>query len=520
MRTPRIVLLAAGMMCAAHALAPSDPFEAIRRSIPAQLQQQHVPSLAVAVAQDGRIVWEQGFGLADKEHQRPATAQTMYSLASISKPLTATALMTLVRAGKLDLDHPINDYLGNSPLVARIGDARNATVRRVANHSSGLPEHYQFFYANEPWRRPTADIIIQRYGQLMTPPGETFRYSNLGYGILDHVIARLAGKSFAEVMHDAVFAPLGMQRSAVDTTARLGALEAVRYGHDGQPIPPYQTDHDGASAIYASAHDMARFGMFQLKSHLTDQAAILPDALIDAMHQPTMDEGNGKSYGVGWEISQQSGYEVISHDGDMPGVRTELRLIPARNLVVVVLTNAEERLAPVVADQIMQAMLPGWTPAPKSPSSTTTTFEPPDEWIGVWKGTVDTYQGAIPITLQVLPSGDIKVTLEDQLTSLLNEAHITKSGFLRGVTTGSLHIDDAARRPYVLGFNLKLRDGHRLDGAITARADDDGVSPTHGLFPSVDGQPRPQRIQNRGFVLAQWAELSKQPTTTPSKDRP
>ncbi|WP_266180510.1 serine hydrolase domain-containing protein [Dyella humicola] len=508
------------MMFAAHAFAASDPFDAIRRSIPAQLQQQHVASLAVAVAQDGHIVWEEGFGLADKEHRRAATAQTMYSLASISKPLTATALMTLVNAGKLDLDHPINDYLGNSPLVARIGDARDATVRRVANHSSGLPEHYQFFYANEPWRRPTADVIIQRYGQLMTPPGETFRYSNLGYGILDHVIARLAGKSFADVMHDAVFAPLGMQRSAVDTTAKRAALEAVRYGHDGQPIPPYQTDHDGASAIYASAHDMARFGMFQLKTHLPDQMAILPDALIDAMHQPTMDEGNGKSYGVGWEIGQQSGYEVISHDGDMPGVRTELRLIPAKHLVVVVLTNAEERLAPVVADQIMQALLPGWTPPPRSTSSTTPTFEPPAEWIGIWKGDVDTYQGTIPITLQVLPSGDIKVTLADQLTSLLNEARITKSGFLRGVTTGSLNIDDATRRPYILGFNLKLRDGQRLDGAITARADDDGVSPTHGLFPSVDGLPPPQRIQNRGFVLAQWAELSRQPMTTPLKDAP
>ncbi len=259
-RTTRVALLGVGMMFAAHVSAAGDPFDAIRRSIPAQLQQQHVPSLAVAVAQDGHIVWEEGFGLADKEHRRAATAQTMYSLASISKPLTATALMTLVNAGKLDLDRPINDYLGNTPLVARIGDVRDATVRRVANHSSGLPEHYQFFYANEPWRRPAAGVIIQRYGQLMTPPGETFRYSNLGYGILDHVIARLAGKPFADVMHDAVFAPLSMQRSAVDTTAKLTALEAVRYGHDGQPIPPYQTDHDGASAIYASAHDMARFG--------------------------------------------------------------------------------------------------------------------------------------------------------------------------------------------------------------------------------------------------------------------
>ena len=104
-----------------------------------------MPSIAVAVARDGQIIWEEGFGWADRERRLHATEHTMYALASISKPITATGLMVLVQAGKIDLDRPINDYLGSAKVRARVGDAAQATVRRVANHTSGLPLHYQFF---------------------------------------------------------------------------------------------------------------------------------------------------------------------------------------------------------------------------------------------------------------------------------------------------------------------------------------------------------------------------------------
>src|SRR5437879_2338151 len=121
-------------------------FGAIRELIRTRLVEQTVPSLAVAVARNGTILWEEGFGWADRENRAPATGHTMYSLASISKPITATGLMVLKEQGKLDLDRPINDYLGEAKLKARIGDASEATVRRVANHTSGLPLHWHFFY--------------------------------------------------------------------------------------------------------------------------------------------------------------------------------------------------------------------------------------------------------------------------------------------------------------------------------------------------------------------------------------
>src|SRR5919197_6611089 len=103
-------------------------FSAIRELIRTRLVEETLPSLAVAVARDGEILWEEGFGWADRENRIPATEHTMYSLASISKPITATGLMLLQQQGKLDLDRPINEYLGEAKLNVRLGNPADATV--------------------------------------------------------------------------------------------------------------------------------------------------------------------------------------------------------------------------------------------------------------------------------------------------------------------------------------------------------------------------------------------------------
>src|SRR5262249_46634603 len=122
-----------------------DAFGPIRDIINARVREDKIPSMAVAVAKGGQIIWEEGFGFADKERGVRATPDTLYSLASISKPITATALMVLKERGRIALDKPINDYLGAAKIVARVGDAGQATVRRVANHTSGLPLFWHFF---------------------------------------------------------------------------------------------------------------------------------------------------------------------------------------------------------------------------------------------------------------------------------------------------------------------------------------------------------------------------------------
>ncbi len=238
-----VVLLAALLAMRA---AGADAYESVRELIRKEIAEHGRPSVAIAVVSGGQIEWAEGFGWADREKRRPATEHTPYSLASISKPITATGLMVLVQAGKIDLDRPIDDYLGGARINARLGDTAQATVRRVANHSAGLPLHYQFFFADEPHRRPPMEETIRRYANLVTPPGERHQYSNLGYGLLDHAIARASGVSYAEFMRREVFVPLGMTRTSVDIGPGLEEFAAARYATDGRPIPFYDFDHPGA----------------------------------------------------------------------------------------------------------------------------------------------------------------------------------------------------------------------------------------------------------------------------------
>jgi CubicO group peptidase (beta-lactamase class C family) len=420
----------------------------------------------VAVARDGKIIWEEGFGWADRERRIAATEHTLYSLASISKPFSATALMTLVQAGKIDLDKPINEYLGNARLRARVGKAEEATVRRVANHSSGLPLHYQFFYADEPFRPPTMDETILRYGQLVTMPGEKYEYSNLGFGILGYVIARASGKTYADYMREAVFRPLGLTHTSVDIGPGLEEVQAVRYGEDGLPIPFYTFDHPAASAVYASAHDLVRFGMFHLKTHLADQRPILTDASIDAMQQPTQSTGRSDGYGIGWAISDRpTGYRVISHTGGMGGVATTLRLVPSQRLAVVVLCNASNGLPHRISDQIFNLLVPNWG-AVRPPTQDHPPFAPAPELAGTWSGKLSTYRADIPLTLEIRADGDVHAQIGKQLKTLLSEAR-WEDGSLHGVMAGDIGTEDANRMPYSLSLTLKLR-GNVLNGPASA----------------------------------------------------
>src|SRR5215203_235330 len=116
---------------------PEKPdFSQVRKLIQEQLATTSIPSISVAVVRRGEIIWEEGFGFADRENHIPATAHTMYYLASVSKTITATAVMILSERKRIDLDHPINDYIKPARLRSPLWDPDEATVRRVANHTA------------------------------------------------------------------------------------------------------------------------------------------------------------------------------------------------------------------------------------------------------------------------------------------------------------------------------------------------------------------------------------------------
>jgi CubicO group peptidase (beta-lactamase class C family) len=472
-RRHRVILpvILLSLVLAAPDSVATDRWDGVRSLIRQTMAGANLPSISVAVAHGGKIVWEESFGWADREKKIAATPHTMYSLASISKPLTATGLLTLVERGAIDLDKPANDYLGAGTLTGLAGDAKAATVRRVLSHTAGLPLHYQFYYSTNDYRPTSNDETIARYGILVNPPGDVYEYSNLGFGILDHIIARASGMDYADYLRTQVFIPLAMTRTSVGIASGLESYAAQRYDSRQQPIPFYDFDHRGGSAVYSSAHDLVRFGMFHLKDHLTDQRAILKDETIDLMHQPVAPA----PYGLGWGVTaDDSGYVRYSHTGGMPGVATVLNLYPSERLAVVVLTNASGGNIGRIANEIAASVLPKYaetrqqraTP-PASPPGTSAAFKPTAEVLGEWTGTIRTWEGKVPLTLVVQPDGNVHVRMGSEPQALLNQV-LWRNNNLRGRFSGTMPTSDTRRWPHSILLNLRLRDG-TLSGMATAQ---------------------------------------------------
>ena len=469
-----------------------DQFEPIRDRIRQKLAQQNVPSISVAVARGDSILWEESFGWADREKQVPATPDTMYTLGSLAKPMTATAIMLLRQRGLLNLDRPINDYLGDAKLVARVGNASEATVRRVAQHTAGLPGYYETFYPDEIGKPPPMDQVILRYGNLVLPPGERFYYSNLDYGLLGYVISRVSGKDYAKFMREEVFLPLGMNHSCVINCSGLEKYRATRYFLDGSRLPDYTTAHPAASDVYASARDLVRFGLFHLKARLADQKNLISDEAVDEMQKATVPMSIFSSYGIGWVVSRDAKGRRVSHGGAGAGVDTQLTLVPEERLSVAVLvnTNIDAHISGEIADAILDLLL-GDRPVHRPAGVGNARATPGGSaWsaaklLGTWKGFVHTYKRDLPVTLWFEESGEVYAQLDNQSKILIKDARL-ETGTFMGRMTGDIGTPDANRRPYHLDWELTLR-GDVLKGVLYAI----------GHHPS------------RGVLLGHWAEIRR-----------
>jgi CubicO group peptidase (beta-lactamase class C family) len=287
------------------ALAPSQgeklDIEGFRTRIRKILADGAAPSVAVAVARNGQIVWSEAFGFADREARVPATVDTPYSIASLTKPFTATALMILVERQQAALDAPLERYLGplNRPGVSTPAEV---TLRRVLGHVGGFPIHFQYFFDDHPERPSSFADTMRCYGAEIQKPGGGYTYSNLGYGALGETVARMSGQRYADFLAREVFAPLGLKQASVPERADEATKAAKRYGRDGSVLPFFVTDFQGGSAVFASVEDVVRFGSFHAGALMAGQRAVLTPASLEAMQQ----KGTG-DYGLGWSVNHTCG---------------------------------------------------------------------------------------------------------------------------------------------------------------------------------------------------------------------
>lgn len=445
-----------------------DPYGAIRQDIEHEIAAGRASGVAVALTHNGKIIWQEGFGWADKERGHRVTPDTPFSLASVTKPFTTTALMVLVAANKISLDARANDYLGAAKIRDGVGNPDDVTVRAAPSHSSGLPGTFQMFPIGGPRTQPSMDEVIREYGVLVTPPGERYHYSNVGMGLVADMVARKSGLDFGDFLRDKVLKPLGLSHSFFDTDLSRRDEMAQRYDETGNAFPFYVTSTPGTGELYASAHDVARFAMFHLKDHLAKQHPILNDKQIDELHRPVIRSLADRSYGLGWMIGHAfDGSTVLYHNGDQPGVATVMMLLPSRDISCAVLTNhdGDDELVDRIRDATIRTLVPEWRWKSLSPPLP----EPlPETYRGRWRCKLHDGDRVVSLTLSIA---------EKKSTLQVGEGKpepISGLGLVQGMIVGKARGDPGlavtrAVNADELSLWLKLR-GSKLEGEIGAEA--------------------------------------------------
>lgn len=242
------------------------------------MEELEVPGAVVAVVSEGKVLLLKGYGLADAETRRPVDAQrTVFHVASISKPVTASALLRLAERGELDLDADVNRYLRRMSVPTPFG--RPVTVSHLLTHTAGLDEHT----ADRKRRRaaeltPLAAYLAGRQPAPARPPGEVSVYSNHGYALAGLVLEEVSGQPFAVAVRDSLFAPLGMTSTAYGPAPEIEARLARGYGWQGargEPLPLDYIQTGPASMLLTSGADLSRWMLAMLEGGILDGERVL-----------------------------------------------------------------------------------------------------------------------------------------------------------------------------------------------------------------------------------------------------
>jgi CubicO group peptidase (beta-lactamase class C family) len=448
-------------------------FDEVRSDIIRSVEDGEVASVSVAVAEDGKVIWEESFGWADKENKIRATPHTLYRLGSISKTFTATALMILVEDGKVDLDEPIVEYLGGLSLRAYVGSERDVTVRNVLNHRAGMPPYHLTFFQDGPHDRQMFEETVRRYGIITFQPGGSYIYCNLGYNLTAYLISHVSAQSFPQFVKDNVFTPLGMPTAVVHDRTSPFPQAATQYTPEFTRIPPYSYIYPGAEEVYCSAHELIRYAMFHLKNRLPDQEPILSDEALDHM-QAAIPPSN-TVYGIGWGFDvNELGYRSVHHGGEGPGVDNFSRLFPSENVAVVILCNNEwgDRLGEI-QEAICTALIPEFAEIKRDPPSGggrsgggNQEMTLPEVLLGTWEGKIVAHDRDIDVVLEVSETEGARVRLAGQPEAKV-DLTVAVPTFLLGEFPGTIPTPDGERYPARVRLAL-VRKGDRLSGQATA----------------------------------------------------
>jgi len=326
----------------------------ITKALETAVAQSGIPGVAIVAVDRGGVIYAANFGSRDLEAKLQVTNQTMFYLASATKPFTALTTMLIAADGKLDVDAPLENVLPDLHLD------RTLSLRDLMTHRLGFENDAVTFrtaYSGDFDRAMLFDLLQSKS---KTTPRE-FKYSNLGYVITGYAIERATGNSWKDEIAKRVFEPLGMHDATTHAPA-ANAEVAVPYVFDGEwrrAAPKSERTMHAAGGMFATASDLALF----IRMSLNHGAGIFPKRIIDETQSPQihLKRRFGRfdrfAYGLGWYLANYDGDLLIHHFGDFRGAQSHLSFMPERGIGVVVLTNTDVPLAHSFAAFVYDSLL-------------------------------------------------------------------------------------------------------------------------------------------------------------------
>lgn len=311
---------------------------------------EKAPGYAVAVVENGKVVFEKGYGLASLEYDVPFTPQTAFNTASLSKQFTGLAISLLVQDGKVDLDQDVRKYVPEVPAFGK----EKITVRQLLHHTSGIRDCYDVLGA-AGWRWDDAftyDDCMQVALSLKAPafaPGTQYSYSNTEYVLLQAIVAAVSGESFPRWATEHVFKPIGMDSTFfVEDRSKVVRNAAAPYSRkdDG-----FHRDLQQNSGVYmvSTLQDLSKWAI-----HFNDRLAAKDPVYVRMVEPGRLGNGEEVPYGFGLMLGQNRGQDMVFHTGAWGGYRANIRNYPALRLSIIALSNAgdnsmNEKKVPQVA---------------------------------------------------------------------------------------------------------------------------------------------------------------------------
>jgi CubicO group peptidase (beta-lactamase class C family) len=319
----------------------------IDRFILKQVNDQKITGLSIGVIQKGKIIKARGYGYANLEHKVPATENTVFKLASVSKQIIATAIMELVQKGKLKLTDTVTKYFKGAPATWN-----NITIRNLLNHTSGLERESPAFKSME--EQPDSVLIQASYGDaLIFSPGSKWQYCNLGYFMLADIIRQVSGKPFPQYMKDEIFIKYGLDHTQTTTIENLVPARADGYvlaGHDSLMNAEDYIALRPSGAFISTVIDLMKWEM------LIQQNKIMSKENWQLMWNDVVktDSANPKSdyYGYGWFRTMYKNRELVYHGGALPGFRSIYYRFPSDGTAIIILTNSNHSNTPIIAQGV------------------------------------------------------------------------------------------------------------------------------------------------------------------------